>query len=149
MFKLTKNELANTGKCWYEDECKNSVFVKRKPEGFTVKIRFFNKNVTAEPLFIEIPISDGINGASLKLNYLNGKEDSSQGVSEGISGLCELINKWITLSEDICLLSANKSLLNTVDEDGNPKDASSEEICRAIFEKLAQYEEMQPLIHSV
>lgn len=143
MIILTKNDYINTGKCWYEDNYRNTFFMKRTDEGFTAKVRFANENVKAKPLEIMVPSNE--EGQMLNINYLNGVEDNSIDVKEGITNFTELVQRWINMLLDILLLNANNDLLRA----RYNCDASDEELSQYKLEKLSEYEELANVIRNV
>ena len=134
MFKLAKNLYTQNGRCIYEDEHGNSLFVKRTEKGFVVKIRFDNEAIKAKPLYINIPIEDDVSGISVHVDYPS-VVDYSTFVEPIVMGTSEIINRWIGMVYDMMILESHKGM--------DPI------ILREDIERLKEYEEMEELITAI
>lgn len=142
MFKLEKNDFLNSGKCWYRDEHGNTVFMLRKENQFTAKIRFNNNLVTAKPLIVNVPPVNE-DGASLQMDFPEGaleKED----IKSGIEGFTTLVQHWIDMLYDIKLLECNNKWL----QNQNP-GASEEDVNEYKIQRLIENEELSPMISKI
>ena len=141
MFKLEKNEFIN-GKCWYKDEYGNTAIMIRKETGFTAKIRFNDKSVTAKPFPVNVPPDDE-NGSDLHLDFPPGaleKED----IKNGIKNFTSLVQHWIDMLYDIKFLDCSAKFI----QNANP-GATVDDVNITKMERLSQNEELTPLISSV
>ena len=142
MFTLTKNDIINTGKCWYTDEYNNTVFVHKNNLELTLRLRFDDKNMVALPMKVTFPIEEGVDGLYLSLTpesrqYYNSCTDLPQSVTDGIKGFNELLNHWINLMYDIIDLYTVNAVENA---------AEREEECKLLFAKLGAHSETMGLI---
>lgn len=142
MFKLEKNDLLNSGKCWYRDEHGNTAFIVRKENSFTAKIRFNDKSVKAKPLKINVPPVNE-DGANLQMNFPAGALERKD-VKSGIEGFTSLVQHWIDMLYDIKFLEcSNEWLVNQ-----NP-GASEDDANAFKMQRLAENEELRPMISTV
>ena len=144
MFDLTKNLFLENNKCWYKDEYGNTAIIIRREAGFTAKIRFVDKTVSAPPLQVNVPAKEGENGAFLKLNYLDGKDNKGVDVSGGIDNFTKLIQRWIDMLYDISFLSTNNAFLQKANE-----NVSEEDIAQYKMQLIGNYEELKPVLNAV
>lgn len=142
MFKLEKNELLNNGKCWYRDEYDNTAFMFRKEKGFTAKIRFKDKMITAEPLHINVPPTDE-EGANLRMNYPPGALERED-ISSGIESFTVLVQHWIDMLYDIQFLGCSEEFLKKVSPGATTDDVNYHKLGR-----LVEHEELKSLVSSV
>ena len=143
MFQLTKNNLIESGKCWYEDEFGNKAIMIRNEQGFSGKLRFANTCVTAQPIQVNIPSGD-VKGVDMHLDYSNNSSMDDDSVIKGIDGFTVLVQKWVDMSHDIMLLGTDNTLLTNID-----KKLTSEDIYAYKINLLQHYEEVYPLLQSI
>lgn len=144
MFQLVENKLMEKGYCKYRDEYNNTAFIKRSfIQGkchITAKLRFRNKNITAEPFGIEWPIKD-TKGKKLQLKFSDEHVMGNTDVKHGIKNFTQLINYWISMNQDLCLLEADNRLFMAA----NP-GKTIENIAEYKISLLGQYEEMKEVM---
>lgn len=141
MFKLIKNELINTGKCWYEDEYNNTVFIRKNNDNFVARIRFNDKNVVAKPFKVCIPLSEDNFGDTLCVDFHNGDVQEREDIKCGIDGFTTLIQKWIQMLYDFKFLDIKNELLKVANPELNDFEINEEKLRR-----IRQYEEINGLI---
>ncbi len=134
MFKLVKNLYTENGRCTYEDEKNNSVFVKRTEEGFVIKLRFADKNIKAKPLYVNIPIKNEEKGSSLHIDYPS-YIDYMAVIEPVVNLFTDLVNHWINMVYDMLILESHKGM--------DPAILSTD------IEKLKEYEELQGLVSAM
>lgn len=146
MFRLIDNRFLNDGICRYKDEYGNILFLKRGEEhNFVASIRFANKNVTASPVYIEVPIVNP-EGTMLHLEYKDGIDhQEDEDVKCAISGCSDIITKWINMMYDLIFSVADAGFI-TKANDGR---VSTEDIAKEKFARLSQYEELSQAINQV
>jgi hypothetical protein len=149
MFRINQNDFLTQGRVTYIDDCGNTAFFKRdadKPFKFVGKIRFANKNVSAEPMYVEVPIPDGTLGDTLRMKYKDGIDHHLDAdIAEGIDGFTVLVNRWIDIMYDIIHSTIDQNMLIGYLKDSAP-GLTDEDVAREKMSRLSLYEELHPAI---
>lgn len=156
MFSLIENRFVNEGICKYEDENGNRLFMKRTDDGFVAKLRFANKDISADPFYVTIPLPDGYNGQNIRLNFLNKPQLSAmpaadpvipQDVNDAISCFHPVVTRWISMLSGMKCLETDNSLIARYYNDKNPGEKiTGEDIAKNKLAFLGQFEELSELI---
>lgn len=149
-YKLIENEYATKGKCIYEDDYNNRLYVFKKENTsikglcFVAKIRFNNKFVKANPITVNVPLND-TNGANLHLDFLDGVDRTDdEDVKSGIQMTTEIIQRWIMMMMDILFLNIHPELNQQL-----YPGADEESIAKQKIENLLVYEELNGVVNGV
>ena len=161
MFKLTENDFLNRGICKYEDENKNTIFMKRMDDyenndGFTAKLRFHQGDLKISPVTVHYPMDRSKGGLSLDIN----KPDGYSITDEEYRVLEEFTNKtiyWDNMIYNIKLLQLDNSniremmLSNAVDDAEIQKieKMTDEELDKEKLKNIVQFEELQSIMKMV
>nr|WP_297765934.1 hypothetical protein [uncultured Butyrivibrio sp.] len=151
---VRKNTFTNDGIIIYEDRCGNSVFCQREnidkkgTYDFKARVRFADKNVKADTIHISIPIEEGVEGQSLKLNYLDGRVHDGEDVAAAIEMYTFVLQRWIDLMYDISFLQTDVRVHAKALGLDDSK-ATLEEIAKAKLDQISEYEEISDAIGGI
>ena len=146
MFKLIENRYIDNGKCKYTDEYGNKAFFCRTESGFTGKLRFEDKRVTAEPIHINLPLM-GTKGVDMNINYMDGVAHTDIDIVSGIQSFTELVNYWIDLVTDTKMMSvSNEIIAKMIKAEG---DDQIETAAQYKLATLSQYEELYEIVKTL
>ena len=114
MFELDANNYKKNGICIYKNNAGDSIFCKKKDSGFVFKLRFADKRIIAEPLYIDIPIAE-TEGISLKYKYET--SISSDMYSDIIEDARNILYRWVSMCYDLSILEAKRLGGENIKED--------------------------------
>lgn len=134
MFKIKKEEIIETGKCWYEDAYGNTAFFQKKDDSFVGKLRFADRTIKTEPIVLEIPLrEENINGVKLKLNIqMDDERLQTDSIKNAISDFMTKLQYWVNMMYDIKILE-------------KCKNSNDEELQHIYLETIMKYEELSRL----
>ena len=105
MFVLVTNNYKKNGICIYKNNAGDSIFCKKKDSGFVFELRFADKRIKAEPLYIDIPIAE-TEGISLKYKYETSV--SPDMYSDVIDDARNVLYHWVSMCYDLSILEAKR-----------------------------------------
>ena len=138
MFKLTKNEIMDTGLCIYKDEYGNVAKFKRVIEegfNFTAKFTSVNGAMKTLPLKVEMPAAIKMDGVSLNFEKIDAErvcDDDKKALQEFV----DLISRWISMMN----LMSNFILVSGIDN-----QEKKHEMYNEIVGNLKQYNELEQM----
>ena len=142
---LSKNTFMKNGICEYSDVYKNVVFAKRlENDRFVVKLRFANKDITSNPIYVDPHNLDESDGTYLHIDCKNGASQDSEENQSGIQMLTFIIQRWIGMFKDIRFLQTDNEMLMRMN-----KELSVEDIYAYKVSNLTEYEELNDVIRGV
>lgn len=144
MFELTENRFLNDGVCKYRDEYGNGIFMKRKGDSFTGKLRFYNEDVRMDPLTFHPGDAAEQKGVVVNVDYKGNVNRNSADIVNGISGFTNIVQRWVNMFSDIAMFQTD----NTILAQAYP-DISSKDIWNNKLSRISQYEELKPMLESI
>ena len=142
---LSKNTFMKNGICEYSDVFKNVVFAKRQEnDRFVVKLRFANKDITSNPIYIDPHNLGEDDGTYLHIDCKNGASQDSEECKSGIEMLTFVIQRWIGMFKDIKFLQTDNEMLLKMNN-----ELSIEDVYNYKVSNLAGYEELNDVIRGV
>ncbi len=141
--EITRNDFCSSGVCKYKDSYDNSVFARRTDDGFVVKLRFADKEVKAEPIYVSVPIKEDEEGTTLHLDYPGHKNLETEDIQKAIYMLTVITQHWINMLLDIrCLGIDNQAVAES-------NNMTIEDVAKIKVTSLYEYEELTDLVNSV
>ncbi len=151
---VRKNTYTADGIIIYEDRYGNSVFCQRENTDkksaydFKARVRFADKNVKADTIHISIPIEEGVEGQSLKINYLDGRVHDGEDVAAAIEMYTFILQRWIDLMYDISFLQTDVRVLAKA-IGLNDDRASLEGLAKSKLDQISEYEEISDVVSGI
>ena len=158
MFKLIENDFLNRGICKYEDESKNTIFIKRmndyeNNDGFTAKLRFNQGDLKISSVVVHYPMDRSRGGLPLDINKPNGYCITK----EEYRVLEEFVSKvvyWDDMIYNIKLLQLDNNAMKEIllsnavnsDEIHKIEKMTDEEFAKEKLRKIVQFEELKSIM---
>ncbi len=146
MFNITRNDIVNN-KVWYEDEFENTLFIKRKENGFVAKIRFKDKSVKSKPIEVDVDQIKIDGGVNLNFEYPSGRSQYDEDISAGIQGLTEIVQRWTEMINDLKFINNAAEFLPFIRAQYMKEDVSAEEVASYKMAIMNQYEELGAVLN--
>ena len=147
MFKLEQNDFLNAGKAVYKDEYCNELRMTRTSDGFRAKLRFKHPGVYLDVIEIKVPVK-GASGVNVNIRYEGKPCADEPDVKDGISGLSDMLSRWIAMIGDIECIDCPNELLLKLNPGKTMEDCINHKLSY-IGGLIEEYEELEGLKEAI